>query len=104
MTQADAAKFGKAVGDLTRQRILNYCNCQRRSVGEVANHCAVSQPTATHHLGILEDSELVSREKEGKTVFYTVRQETFVKCCCQMLNIMAPDDVVTKAANHCRCE
>jgi len=96
----EAVKFGKAVGDVTRQRILSYCCC-RRSVGEIAKYVNISQPTSTHHLKILEESGLVTRERDGKTVFYTVRPETFVKCCCNMLNVMAPDAEITKAVNHC---
>ena len=104
MDVQEAVKFGKAVGDATRQRILSFCCCERRSVGEVAKHVEVTQPTATHHLSILEDSDLVFREKEGKTVYYTVQPETFVRCCCNMLNVMAPEDEVTKVVNQCRCK
>jgi ArsR family transcriptional regulator len=33
---------------------------------------ALTQPTASHHLGILENAGLVKDRKEGKWVFYSL--------------------------------
>lgn len=101
MNEIEAAAFGKAVGDATRQRILRYCCCEQRSVGEIAKHAKITQPTASHHLAILERAELVSRVQEGKAAFYRVRQETMVSCCGQLLLCLAPDAKGTKALNRC---
>ncbi|MGI9243648.1 MAG: ArsR/SmtB family transcription factor, partial [Verrucomicrobiales bacterium] len=59
MNEIEAAAFGKAVGDTTRQRILRFCCCEERSVGEIAKHAKITQPTASHHLAILERAKLV---------------------------------------------
>ncbi len=101
MNEEEAAAFGKAVGDTTRQRILRYCCCELRSVGEIAKHAKVKQPTATHHLSILEKANLVSRNQEGKTVYYRVNQENVVNCCGQLLMKLAPDEEGTVAINRC---
>ena len=101
MNEKEAAAFGKAVGDATRQRILSYCCCERRSVGEIAKQAKITQPTASHHLAILEKAKLVTRVQEGKTAYYSVNQEVIVSCCGQLLLRLAPDQKGTKALNKC---
>ncbi len=101
MNEHQAAAFGKAVGDVTRQRILRYCCCEARNVGAIAKYSQVKQPTATHHLTILEKANLVNRSQTGKTVFYSVNQDHIVSCCGQMLMKLAPDEEGTKAINRC---
>lgn len=103
MTEKQAAEFGKAVGDVTRQRILRFCCCTRRSVGEIAKNAKVTQPTATHHLSILEKAKLVHRDQEGKTVFYHVNQDRMVSCCGQLMVKLAPEQEATELVKSCCC-
>ena len=101
MNSTQAAKFGKAVGDTTRHTILRYCCCENRSVGEIAEHVKLRQPTVTHHMSILLEAGLVSRQQEGKQVYYTVNQEAVVQCCGQLLLALAPDQKATQAVCDC---
>jgi len=51
----------------------------------------MSQPTISHHLGVLKGVELVRSRKEGKHVYDAVEQDHVVECsgmlfaklCCQ---------------------
>ena len=101
MTEREAVAFGKAVGDLTRQKILRFCCCQRRSVGKIAKRVKVTQPTATHHLSLLEKARLVEREQEGKTVYYQVDQYNVVACCGGLMLNLAPDSEATERIRSC---
>ena len=101
MNEQEAVTFGKAVGDLTRQRILRYCCCEERSVGDIADHVGVTQPTASHHLSLLEKAHLVDRIPDGKTVYYRVDQKRIVSCCGNLLLNLAPNDKATRAAGTC---
>ncbi|WP_425607034.1 ArsR/SmtB family transcription factor [Rubellicoccus peritrichatus] len=101
MNEAKGAQFGKALGDVTRQRILRYCCCSRKSVGEIAENVQVTQPTASHHLAILEEAGLTRRFQEGKMVYYEVNQEAIVNCCGQLLLRIAPDQ--KEAHQICNC-
>ena len=101
MNSKQAAAFGKAVGDVTRHAILRYCCCEKRSVGDIAEHVKLRQPTVTHHMTVLLEAGLVSREQEGKQVYYTVNQEAVVQCCGQLLLALAPDQKATKAVCNC---
>ena len=97
----EAAIFGKAVGDPTRHTILNFCCCEKRSVGEIAKHVKLRQPTVTHHMSLLLEAGLVNREQEGKQVFYKVNQKQMVHCCGQLLMALAPDEEATKSICDC---
>ena len=101
MNPEEAAAFGKAVGDVTRQQILHFCCCERRSVGEIAAEVRLRQPTVTHHMSILLKAKLVKREQEGKQVFYRVDQKSVVNCCGKLLFSLAPDEKATRQLRNC---
>lgn len=64
------SKFFKALADPTRLRILGLLHAREMCVCEVMAALGLTQPTASHHLGILENVGLVKKRKEGKWVFY----------------------------------
>ena len=77
--EADAlADVFKALADPTRVRLLSYL---AQSEGGTACAChlphalGISQPTLSFHLRKLYDAGLVSREKRGRWVHWTVRPE-----------------------------
>jgi len=62
----------KALADETRLRILWLLEVRELCVCEVMVALDLTQPTASHHLGLLENAGLVKARKEGKWVFYRV--------------------------------
>ncbi|MEM2967849.1 MAG: metalloregulator ArsR/SmtB family transcription factor [Candidatus Bathyarchaeia archaeon] len=64
------SKIFKALADPTRLRILGLLYAREMCVCEVMVALDLTQPTASHHLGILENVGLVKKRKEGKWVFY----------------------------------
>jgi ArsR family transcriptional regulator len=91
----DPVLFAKAIADETRQRIMNYCCCEWRSVSEIVEKIGYSQPTISHHLAILRDAKLVDIREEGKQTFYTLNQENIVVCCGQLMLKFAPETETT---------
>jgi len=65
-------KFFKALADTTRLRILGLLAVREMCVCEVMVALDLTQPTASHHLRILENVGLVKDRKEGKWVFYAL--------------------------------
>ncbi len=66
-----------ALGDLTRLKILELmakeeelCSCELMAALEM------TQPTTSHHLGILERAGLLRSRREGKWVFYRFADPT----------------------------
>ncbi len=66
------SKFFKALADETRLKILKILQAQEMCVCEVMVALDLTQPTASHHLGLLENAGLVKARKEGKWVFYSI--------------------------------
>jgi DNA-binding transcriptional ArsR family regulator len=62
----------KAISDPTRREILKLLNDKDLSAGEIAEHFDISKPALTKHLNILREAELVSSEKQGNFVIYSI--------------------------------
>ena len=57
----------RALGHRTRRRMLAVLARRgERTAGELGRPFAISQPTASRHLGVLEDAGLVTRRVEGR--------------------------------------
>lgn len=67
------SKFFKALADPTRLRMLGLLVVREMCVCEVMAALDLTQPTASHHLRILENIGLVVDRKEGKWVFYSLK-------------------------------
>ncbi len=65
-------KFFKALADTTRLRILGLLSVREMCVCEVMVALELTQPTASHHLGIMENVGLIKKRKKGKWVLYTL--------------------------------
>ncbi|MBD3296412.1 MAG: metalloregulator ArsR/SmtB family transcription factor [Candidatus Omnitrophica bacterium] len=65
----------KALADKTRQDIIEILGEEEMNVTDICNMFNISQPTISHHLHILKNSDLVATRKEGKKVYYYVKKE-----------------------------
>jgi len=89
--EIDKVEFAKALADETRQKIMSLCCCKYMSVMDIVDALDVSQPTVSHHLSILRNAGLVSAERQGKQVFYTLNQDRLAQGCCRVAEDFAPD-------------
>jgi len=87
----DSVTFAKAIADDTRQQIMRLLCCQWLCVSDVVEQTGVTQPTVSHHLAILRESELVQVRREGKQVFYTLDQDRVALCCGVLMQVFAPE-------------
>lgn len=62
----------KAISDSTRREILRLLSEKDLSAGEIAEHFDISKPALTKHLNILREAELVSSEKKGNFIIYSI--------------------------------
>jgi DNA-binding transcriptional ArsR family regulator len=89
--ETDTVLFAKALADETRQRIMALCCCNPVSVGELAELMDVTQPTVSHHLGILRNARLVIVRRRGRQVLYQVDQQRLAQHCCRVAEVFAPE-------------
>ncbi len=62
----------KALNDETRRQILTMLRKRDMSAGEIADKFNISKPSISHHLEILKRAGLVSSEKQGQFIIYSV--------------------------------
>ena len=75
-------EFCRALADGTRQRILRLlAGTDEMNVSDIVAAFAVSQPTISHHLNILRQSDLVTSRWAGQQVFYAVNRQRITECC-----------------------
>jgi ArsR family transcriptional regulator len=67
-----------AVGDPNRIKILLLLSKREMCVCELEAALELPQPTVSHHLGLLEQAELVQRTKKERWVFYRVLESPAV--------------------------
>ncbi|MFH1553210.1 MAG: metalloregulator ArsR/SmtB family transcription factor [Candidatus Omnitrophota bacterium] len=75
MGEYDLVKIFKALADKTRQDILELLGEEEMNVTDICSEFRTSQPTISHHLQILKNCDLVKSRKDGKNIYYYVRQE-----------------------------
>lgn len=59
----------------SRRRILDLLRVQERSVGELVDELALSQPGVSKHLRVLREAGLVEVRAEAQRHFYLLRPE-----------------------------
>ncbi|MEL6140030.1 MAG: autorepressor SdpR family transcription factor [Bacteroidota bacterium] len=62
----------KALNDPTRREILTLLRQQDLSAGSIAAHFNISKPSISHHLDLLKQAELVTVERKGKMMIYSL--------------------------------
>ena len=65
----------KALGDPTRLRIMALLFDGERTVGDLADHLAVSQSAVSHQLRLLRNLDIVRHRKEGREVYYALADD-----------------------------
>ena len=74
--------FFKAVCDVNRHHILALLKKEGElNASDIIKHIKLSQPTVSHHLKILVDSEILETRKDGKETFYKINEAIINKCC-----------------------
>jgi len=94
MTHIDMVAFCKALGDETRQRILEILqNEGEKCVSDLVDVFNVSQPTISHHLNFLKQANLVTSRREGKQIYYRANQDNITECCGILFTKLVPSEL-----------
>lgn len=62
----------KALADPTRRCILELLRDGDLTAGELAEHFDISKPSLSHHLATLKSAGLVSDERRGQNIVYSL--------------------------------
>lgn len=71
----------------TRIEIVEVLKKQALSVGEIAEAVRVSQSAASQHLRVLKDAGLVTAERQGYFVYYSLDRKALEECRTRLTRI-----------------
>lgn len=69
------------LSDPARLRILNTLRYGPRSVGDIHRTCRLKQANTSKHLRVLREAGLVSPQRTGTTVHYTISEPLIFGLC-----------------------
>ena len=94
MKEFNVVAFCKALGDETRQRILEILQTKgEQCVSDLVDYFNVSQPTISHHLHFLKQANLVTSRRAGKQIYYRLNQDNITQCCGMLFTKLVPTDI-----------
>ena len=73
------------VGEANRIKILLLLAKRDMCVCELESALKLPQPTISHHLTLLEQSELLARSKRGRFVFYSLSETPLIRVLREMI-------------------
>ena len=91
MNAIDVALICKALGDSNRLQIIQMLSDGEKCGCKLLEAFEITQPTLSHHMKILCDSEIVVGRKEGKWTHYSISEKGVeqAKECLRQLTTLA---------------
>ena len=89
-------KVFKGLSDETRREILKFLSKGDMSMGDIANNFNMSKPAISKHLDILKNAKLITAEKKGQFIIYSINTSVIQQVLGGFLDIFSKgkgDDV-----------
>lgn len=67
----------KALADPTRRKIIQLLKDNDMTAGEIADHFDMTKPSISHHLNALKQASLVTDERKGQNIYYSLNTTVF---------------------------
>ena len=75
------AKLCSMMANAKRLAIVEILKRGEASVGDIAGALGCTISTASQHLRLMRDKQVVASRKDAQTVFYRLRNPKVVQCC-----------------------
>lgn len=82
----ESVNIFKALGDLTRLRIVVAIFDESKSVGAIAEELEMTQSAISHQLKTLKDNQIVKSIRKGKEVHYYLSDDHVKEIVTQVFN------------------
>ena len=67
----------QALSDPTRRQVLEMLKKRDMNVGEIAKSFSITLPSLSHHLSILKQTNLVTSQRKGQEMIYSLNLSVF---------------------------
>jgi len=82
----------KALSDQTRREILRLLQDGDMTAGAIADNFALSKPSISHHLAVLRNAELVTAQRRGQEIVYSLNTTVFQDIVAYALGFLGEPD------------
>ena len=79
-------KTFNALSDPTRRKILDLLKKKDLPAGELGKNFNISSPSLSHHLNILKQANLVSSQRNGQQIIYSLNLSVFEEVAKTLIN------------------
>jgi DNA-binding transcriptional ArsR family regulator len=78
----------RALGDPTRREILKALRAGDLAAGEIAARFPMTAASVSHHLSVLKDAGLVTAERNGRNLIYSLETTVFQEFLQEMMGFL----------------
>jgi DNA-binding transcriptional ArsR family regulator len=78
----------KALSDPTRREILRLLRDGDLTAGAIAEHFDISKPSISHHLATLRHAGLITAERRGQEILYSLDATLFEELIAYFLDLV----------------
>ena len=78
-------KTMQALADPTRRKILELLKKRDLAAGEIGKNFDITLPSLSHHLNVLKQVDLVSCERQGQTIVYSLNLSVFEEVAKELI-------------------
>jgi len=86
----NVTKVFDALSSDVRRKILAYLSATDMTAGEIADRFEISKPSMSKHLSVLENAGLVTSERRGQFIHYSLVEENLVNTLNGFLQEVCP--------------
>ena len=77
----------RALSDPTRREILRALRAGDLTAGDIASRFPITDASISHHLNVLKGAELVTSERDGRNIVYSLNSTVFQEFLEEMMRI-----------------
>lgn len=82
-------KVFKALSDETRREILRLLSNSDMAMGDIANNFNMSKPAISKHLDVLKSANLITSEKKGQFIIYSINTSVIQQALGGFLDVFS---------------
>ena len=83
-------KVFEALSSTVRRKILAYLSATDLTAGEIADRFEISKPSVSKHLSVLENAGLISSERRGQFIHYSLVRDNLANTLNGYLQEVCP--------------
>lgn len=88
-------EFFQALASPYRREIIRLLKQKSLNAGEIASHFTISKPSVSHHLEVLRQAELVTVERRGTQLIYSVNLTVLQEMGMELIELVSTKERVS---------